>query len=167
MEKFWQLIAQFSAWPPVTAALIGLAMKRPYFHIGDYMHRYWLAPYSWSLPFSIRIHHIKRPDADPFLHDHPWNWRTIVLRGWYIEEDVFGMTRVRRRGDTRGATAETLHRISQVSHGGVWTLFIMGRKRNKWGFMIGDPARKIYYRNYQSINGRGDLVDPAVPAYES
>jgi hypothetical protein len=166
METVWQLFARFCAHPAIAAALIALASRRPYLHIGGYMHRFWLVPFTWKLPFSIRIHHIKREDADPYLHAHPWNWRTIVLHGWYFEEDVFGLTRVRRRGDTRAASAETFHRISQVSRDGVWTLFIMGRKRNRWGFMTGNPARKVYYRDYVSTNGRGDLINP-IPNYES
>lgn len=166
MESIWKIIARICARPAVASLLIAMAQRRPYLHIGEYMHRWWIIPFSWRLPISIRIHHILREDADPYLHDHPWNWRTIVLRGWYIEEDVFGMTRVRRRGDTRGATAETLHRISQVSHGGVWTLFIMRRRRNRWGFMVGSPARKIYYRDYVSPNQRGELIKP-VPNYEN
>lgn len=160
IEKFWAAVARFCARPSVNRILIRIAMRRPYLHIGDYMHRYWLIPFEWNLPFSIRIHHIKRPDADPFLHDHPWNWRTIILRGGYFEEDVFGNLRARVAGDTVKATAETFHRIDSVSEGGVWTLFIMGRRRNRWGFMHGSPARKTYYRDYVSVNDRGELMEP-------
>jgi hypothetical protein len=157
-EKFWQCLARFCARPAVTAFLIRVAMPRPYLHIGDYMLRYWLVPFDWNLPFSIRLHHIKRPDADPYLHDHPWNWRTIILAGWYWEEDVFGERNLRMAGDTNARMAETLHRIDAVSTDGVWTLFIMGRKRNRRGFMTGEPARKTYYREYISPNDRGELA---------
>lgn len=159
-EKLWRIISKFCARPAVADFLIHTAMRRPYLHIGDYMLRYWLVPFSWGLPFSIRIHHIKRPDADPFLHDHPWNWRTIVLRGSYLEETVFGDFVWRKQGQTRSATAETFHRIAEVDPEGVWTLFIMGRRRNRWGFMAGNPARKIYYRDYISVNDRGELQVP-------
>jgi len=156
---FWRAVAWIACRPAITDFLIRTAMRRPYVHIGDYMHRYWLIPRSWHLPVSIRIHHILRPDADPYLHDHPWPWRTIVLRGYYIEETSFGGLELRQPGDTRGASAETTHRIDAVSGGGVWTMFfIFGSKKNKWGFYVGDPARKIYYRNYQSPNDRGDLT---------
>ena len=50
--------------------------------IGAYMRRWIL-----TTPLgTIRIHHITRPDADPELHDHPWNFVSLVLKGWYEEE---------------------------------------------------------------------------------
>lgn len=145
-------IARFLARPKVAAAVIRFSMRHPFIHIGDYMERYWIVPFTRWLPFSIRVHHILRPDGDLDLHDHPWNWRTIIMRGWYIEEDVFGDRRARVAGDTTRRSAETFHRITAVSEGGVWTLFIMGRKSNRWGFMTGSPPRKVYYRDYLSAN---------------
>lgn len=35
---------------------------------------------------SIRLHHICRPDHDRDLHNHPFSYRTFILRGWYSEE---------------------------------------------------------------------------------
>ena len=167
----WRVLARLLAWPPFEQLIIWYAKRRPFLHLGGYMHRYWcmprcllhringaLEPFYAVLPFTIRVHHILRADADPYLHDHPWNWRTVILRGWYEEEDVFGTRWVRMAGDTRKASAETFHRITRVSSGGVWTLFIMGRWRNRWGFMVGDPPRKVYYRDYRSKNGRGELT---------
>jgi hypothetical protein len=100
----WACIAWLVTRPPVTAWLIRRAQRTPYSHIRSkdgtsiYMRRWWLfnpydkdddgeqkpARFEW-LP-SIRVHHILRPDIDRDLHDHPWNARTIVLRGWYKEE---------------------------------------------------------------------------------
>jgi hypothetical protein len=159
-ERLWSLIAWMVTRPAIRAWLIRQAQKRPYLHIGDYMHRWWLVPPSRFLPFAIRIHHIKREDADPFLHDHPFDWRTIILDGWYREENVFGVFKTRCEGDTRAASAETLHRIDEVSEGGVWTLFIIGRRRNEWGFMVGDPSRKVHWRQYESPNQREYKAQP-------
>lgn len=153
-DNFWWLIAWLVTRPWIRRRLIRSAMKRPYLHIGDYMHRWWLIPEVRGLPFAVRIHRILREDADPYLHDHPFDWRTIILDGWYREEDVLGAMHERNTGDTRAATAETLHRIDEVSQGGVWTMFIVGRRRNAWGFMVGNPARKIHWREYESPNQR-------------
>lgn len=156
-EYCWTLIARLAARPRVRSWLIRQAQKRPYIHIGDYMHRWWLLPEKRWLPIAVRVHHIRLPDADPYLHDHPFDWRTIILDGSYIEEDAFGWKYRRLPGDTRAATAETLHRIHGVSPDGAWTLFILiGKRRNQWGFMVGDPARKVYWQDYQSPNSRGE-----------
>lgn len=163
MNKLWRGIAWFLSKPAVFAAIKWWAFKRPYFHIGEYMHRWWVVPESWKLPFAVRLHHIKQPDADPYLHDHPWNWRTVVLHGWYAEETVFGDVRVMMQGMSKASKAETFHTIVAVSSGGVWTLFITGRCRNRWGFMtineFGVP-RKVHHKKYNSPNGRGDLHKP-------
>lgn len=152
--RLWNAIASMLAQPLVADLLIRLAMRRPYRHIGDYMHRYWLVPERWGLPFAIRINHIRRPDADPYLHDHPWNWRTVVLHGWYIEEAETGEKIFRRIGDTQARRAHEHHRIDRVGDEGAWTLFITGKRAKSWGFMVGNPARKIDYRDYSSPNGR-------------
>ena len=35
-----------------------------------------------------------RPDAERWLHNHPWKWaRSIILWGWYEEERPLGSTR--------------------------------------------------------------------------
>ena len=165
--RFWKMAARaIAASPRLVDWLIARAQRTPYFHIGDYMDRWWmmprwaltyeridgrrvLVPRSW-LPFSIRIHHIKRADEGDALHDHPFNYRTIILRGGYVEEDVFGFLRFMSPGSTAAAHAQTFHRIAAVPREGVWTLFIMGPKANRWGFMIG--GRKVYYRDYLGLN---------------
>lgn len=126
---------------------------------------------SW-LP-SVRIHHICRCDQDRHLHDHPWNARTIVLRGWYYEERPFdvnnrlpsgsmysfvsgGQTRAlfdRERGYTGRLLFGQYHRISDVSPYGVWTLFITGRKRGTWGFEVNGV--KVPWREYLGLDKEG------------
>lgn len=163
----WNLIAYFiAASPHLVDWLIARAQRTPYFHIagedGIYMRRWWLMP-RWTLhvdaegnlmprpwmPFSIRIHHICKPDHDRDLHDHPFNYRTIILRGGYCEEDIFGVMSAHVAGDTVAATAQTFHRIAWVPKEGVWTLFIMGRRINPWGFLVG--GRKVHWRTYLGI----------------
>jgi len=151
----WSRIACFIASRPwLINLLITWALRTPYYHIVGaddtvYMRRWWLVKQRRWLPFSIRIHHIMRPDHDRHLHDHPFNYRTIILRGWYEEEDSAGALHIREPGDTVKATADTFHRINKVGKAGVWTLFIMGRRRNVWGFMV--DGQKVDYRTYLGI----------------
>jgi hypothetical protein len=166
MKNFiWRQLAKFLARPTVFRLIKWWAFRHPYVHLPGYMERWHVVPFSWKLPFAVRLHHILRADVGRDQHDHPWDWRTIILDGWYIEEDVFGSGRVMGHSPmntrTDAKSAETFHRITDVSEGGVWTLFITGKYRNKWGFMTGSPPRKIYYRNYflpeEILPGSGEI----------
>ncbi len=185
-ELLWRLAAVIATRPAVTAWLIERAQRTPYFHLSDadgslYMGRWWLfnplrvlpgdvtMPPRWPWLPTVRIHHIMRADRDRHLHDHPWNARTIVLRGWYQEERPAAAGRVdelldvmrfgydvdakQHRHDfhrARGYTGRLLfgqyHRISAVSEGGVWTMFWTWRKRGSWGFDV--DGVKVPWREY-------------------
>lgn len=168
--------------------LIAYAKRTPYTHLRNpddtaYMERYWLVPYEfervlsfWRHPLgrmlqrlgiAVRLHHIQSPDRDRVLHDHPWAFVSVVLRGWYIEErssriqpNFHGneneLTHVSSRLPLsiglRWWTAR--HRISRVSPGGVWTLFITGPMMQWWGFYT--PTGKVYYRDYESAHTIGE-----------
>ena len=146
---FWRLVAFIVTRPAITEWLIKRAQRTPYFHLEGYMNRWWLfnptpplndgqgRRFEW-LP-SIRIHHILRADNDRHPHNHPWNARTIILRGVYVEERDDGC-RVRWPGDTATLKANDFHRIVSVSHGGVWTLFFSWRWQHTWGFRQEDGS---------------------------
>ncbi len=122
-----------------------------------YMTRLWLfnpygkdtngnsTPARWPWLPSVRLHHILVPDSDRDLHDHPWNARTVILRGWYIEQRLNGF-HYRAAGDTFKLDFEQYHRIKDVSPGGVWTLFITWRHRGDWGFLV--EGEKVDWRTY-------------------
>lgn len=185
-ELLWRLIARFVCRPRVTAWLIHRAQRTPYSHIYGrenpndlYMRRWWLfnpygkgadggvLPPRWPWLPSIRVHHIVRPDDDPHLHDHPWNARTIILKGWYWEHLPYDgplpsrlqrmalwqgarVTHVEDR--SRGYTGRLLfgqyHRIEHVAPSGAWTLFFTWRYRGTWGFMV--DGQKVPYKDYFS-----------------
>lgn len=158
INLFWKLVAKLVARPKVVDWLIARAQKTPYTHIYDktgdmYMGRWWLFnPYedkrSW-LP-SIRLHWIAREDRDRHMHDHPWDARSIVLRGHYLE---------RRQGDPRllvrsAGRTSTLkfgeyHIIEDIHPEGCWTMFITYRYRGTWGFLV--DGKKIPWREYLGV----------------
>lgn len=189
LAPFWRLAAWVITRPRVSAWLIERAQRTPYRHITSadgrevYMRRWWLfnayrdplgdapAPRHIRWLPSVRVHHICRADVDRHLHDHPWNARTIVLRGWYNEERPWpaltdaeaaradgavisdGNERAlfhRARGHTGRLLFGQFHRISAVSPGGVWTLFITGRTRGTWGFDV--DGRKVPWREYLGVD---------------
>lgn len=147
--------------------IIAQAMKRPYFHLDGYMMRYWLVEPRWWLPFSIRLHHILREDNERDYHDHPFDFCSLILQGWYFEK-LPSITLQREmeanslnvhcykgehsmdawyEGEVNRHRAKDYHTIARVSNGGVWTLFVMSRKRQKWGFFVRD--HKEHWRVYE------------------
>lgn len=169
----YKLIAKILSHPKVFNYLLNKAKKTPYINIygvenGElYMERYWLfnpypvsgakSRYSW-LPLSIRIHKIVKPDDDRHLHDHPWNARTFILKGWYNEirqaegiQSLFGdfVNLQRTKGDTACLSFGEYHRITEVSEGGVYTLFVTGKYRGTWGFLV--DGLKVHYKKYLGL----------------
>ena len=114
---------------------------------GDpYLTRWWLLPFGETryrarrhLP-AILLHHIHRPDADRAMHDHPWWFVSIVLRGGYVERraaEGFVQAQYRAAGRWAFRRATDLHEIVSVQPG-TWTLMIVGPKRREWGFLTAD-----------------------------
>lgn len=173
MSIFWRAVACIVSRPAVASWLIARAQRTPYFHLPGYMDRWWLfngyppstgeaddgqnydrRRFRW-LP-SIRVHHILRADTAEHLHDHPWDARTIVLRGGYIERRLVWrrpnggraiVRRVRMTGDTSTIRFGDFHHIEEVTAEGVWTLFITGRKLGGWGFLVN--GIKVPWREYE------------------
>lgn len=163
--------------------LIALAKRTPYSHLyhadgSCYMRRYWLMP-CWLLqrrggkdgsncwkpkpwvPFSLRLHEIITPDYDPHMHDHPWTFLSMVLRGGYTEqrpastEPCFTGSRelsflaYRTPGSIALRRCTDRHLISYVEPD-TWTLVALGPKRHWWGFYT--LKGKVYYRDYPSVH---------------
>jgi hypothetical protein len=172
MNAILRACARFLARPAVVDWLIRRASRTPYTPIITddllYMERFWLLnPYppmssgakNW-FPISIRLHHIHLPDQDRHLHDHPWNARTFILRGNYVEVrpvmswlgTSFDRPISRNAGDTATLKFGECHRITQVSPGGVWTLFVTGKYRGTWGFMV--DGAKVQWRQYLGLEAQ-------------
>lgn len=158
-SMFFEPLAKRLAVPHVADAIIARAARTPYFDLRGYIERDWLfnptedsegqkIDRSWiasQLP-SARVHHILRADNERHSHDHPWNARTFILRGWYEELREDGKRYRRFAGDTTTLRFGEYHRIVEVSPGGVWTLFVTGRHRGTWGFLV--DGHKVPWREY-------------------
>lgn len=162
----WSAFAWVVSRPAVAEWLIRRAQRTPYFHLPGYMDRFWLfnayekragievTPIRW-LP-SVRIHHIKRPDLDLHPHDHPWDARTVILKGWYIERRWHpegSEWRQRLAGYTGPIRFGDFHAITAVPPEGVWTLFITFGYRGTWGFLV--DGAKVPWREYKAMHPDG------------
>lgn len=107
----------------------------------------------------VRLHWIRQADGDRELHNHPFNYRTFVLSGYYREEylangTLISQARVLAEGDTVASPLGHYHRITRVGPHGVFTLFCMGKDHGDWGFLVDGkhmPSREFFaYRNIKN-----------------
>lgn len=170
-EFLWKCFAWLVSREAIANYLIKRSKATPYFHLDSYMRRWWLfngypperekeKKYKW-LP-SIRIHHILREDRGRDLHNHPWDARTIILKGWYIERrleqfhhdnpewpDSDWVKYNRTSGNTATINADDFHSIDEVSPNGVWTMFITYAYQGTWGFL--KDGKFIKHTEYEGV----------------
>jgi len=112
----------------------------------DYLHRYYIFLKDRKyFPFNVTLHKIVRSD-DPIMHDHPWGYMTVVLKGGYWEHTpVFNddgkiLTEFqtwRGPGSIIKRKAGEYHWLElDESVGPATTLFFMGKQQRDWGFLV-------------------------------
>lgn len=109
---------------------------------------------AWK-PFGIVVHILDGPDPGMDLHDHPWPFVSLILRGGYSEEVMEarhaciaatlagcypdtctpGVHRSWSRWSVHQMPLNLTHRITHVEPGTV-TLMLRGRKQRRWGFYL-------------------------------
>lgn len=155
--------------------LLMIAHKKPYYHLTGYMLRWWLLRHPqrpgdmyyksglvhvvrnsirYLYPFYARFHLIWRKDNGDPLHNHPFGFVSLILKGWYeeevLQEDGSVIKFRYEAGDVNIKNANSYHRITDVSDGGVTTLVIMGRRTgNSWGFMV--DGKHVPYQQHLNI----------------
>lgn len=114
--------------------------------VTPYMERYYLLfkdrP-KW-FPFNITLHKICRSDL-PILHDHPWPYATIILKGGYIEHTKYERF-FRGPGHIRFRSADDYHWIEVSDDEPSWSLFFMGKRCQEWGFL--KDGEWVQYEQY-------------------
>lgn len=87
------------------------------------------------------VHKWLRGDSDPYVHDHPWSFFSIILKGGYTE--------VRRNNKTYRLYAHhvtrfnVMHRydahfVETLDRVPTWTLMLVGPRKRTWGFYADD-----------------------------
>ena len=110
-----------------------------------YLERYYLfLKDRENFPFNVFLHKFLKSDIDD-LHDHPWPYATLILKGGYWEwlpqfnsagEKVGEVAVWRKPGSFRWARANSYHRIELDPNVDCWTLFMPGMKQRDWGFLV-------------------------------
>lgn len=114
-------------------------------HNEPYLERYYLFLKERDrFPFNIFLHKFLKGDPDD-VHDHPWSYFTLILRGGYYEWipqfDAKGrktceVRKWRGPGHFRFCKANSYHRIELQPGVTAWTLFMPGPQRKEWGFWV-------------------------------
>jgi hypothetical protein len=110
-----------------------------------YLERYYLFLKNRErFPFNIFLHKFLKSDPDD-VHDHPWPYATVILKGGYWEWIPHFDTVGRKTGEYqvwrgpghfRVSKANSFHRIELDPDITAWTLFMPGPKQRDWGFMV-------------------------------
>ena len=115
----------------------------------EYIRRLHVLKTPW---FAICLHWILKPDPEPFLHDHPVTFLSIILRGGYGEKRWSPKrgyyTTMHRWFNWIRASQQDRHTINHVKPHTV-TLCFMGPKVREWGFTI---PRRINNNDVFSIH---------------
>ena len=109
-----------------------------------YLERYYLFLKDRKhFPFNVFLHKFLKSDPDD-VHDHPWPYTTLILRGGYWEwvpqfntegKRIGEIAHWRKPGHFRTCSATSFHRIELDPAVECWTLFMPGPQRREWGFL--------------------------------
>ena len=91
--------------------------------------------------FSLYLHKMVSCDRDPYVHDHPWTFLSIILRGGYTEVRRDNHTRElyrRRVHHINFMRRDDAHYIEHISRVPTWTFLFVGKRRRTWGFYVPD-----------------------------
>ena len=126
-----------------------------------YLERYYvfLKDRTW-FPFNVFIHKFLKSDPDD-VHDHPWPYATLILKGGYWEwipqfnslgQKIGELATWRGAGHFRICKANSFHRIELDPNVTAWTLFMPGIKQREWGFL--SNGRWVQWEKYLSLRSK-------------
>ena len=126
--------------------------------------------------FGVYLHRMDAPDPGVHLHNHPWQFASLILKGGYTEERTStknavqwakdaqhferhpmlpqgthiprGVVMQRRWLSFKGFGYNECHRITHLNKEHSWSLIFRGPKRYAWGFYTEDGyvESDLYHR---------------------
>jgi len=127
-----------------------------------YLERYYLFLKDRKhFPFNIFLHKFLKGDLDD-VHDHPWPYFTLILKGGYYEwipqfndegKKICEFRMWRGPGHFRFCPANSFHRIELKPDVTAWTLFMPGLQKKDWGFLVKNKwiQHEQYFKNRKEI----------------
>lgn len=144
-----------------------LRSGQPHFVVGGhddpYMLRWYLIPRNRF--FNLYLHKFMRDDNDQALHDHPWWFVSLMLKGGYFEivphwDGVSNKVLSRRAGSVAFRPATHRHRVVLfTSPAGTrqpcWTIVATGRAKRSWGFWC--PKGFVPWKQFVAQDDNGNI----------
>ena len=84
--------------------------------------------------WQLCLHVFHRSDWTDDLHDHPWNFVSLLIWRGYIEETPFEGKERYYPGAILYRSADHIHRVELINKKKSITLVWMGKRRREWGF---------------------------------
>lgn len=113
--------------------------------------------YRWVFIFfgmSIRLHKWVRSDDKRYMHDHAWNFRTFVLKGYYHDISEYNGAEICERVKWTAYRKATHKHFVDIPKGGAWTLLFCSKPYRKWGFWVNGK----FYRPLRFFSRHGHPI---------
>jgi hypothetical protein len=105
---------------------------------------------------AVYLHYIYQADKDLHLHNHPWNYIQIPLKGKYLEEvenDVINLVKPFQINKRNGLK---YHKIKVLLNPKIITLFFVGKRYNEdWGYLV--DGKNIPQNEYRKLKQENKL----------
>lgn len=116
---------------------------------GDlYLKRWWVGEF---LGRTYLLHKFCSEDQDRYLHTHPWHAWSLILWGSYQEDVVDNMccvlgpvVKTRTKRWFNWIPGHRVHQVRKLLSKTCWTLFSVGPKQAKWGYLEKVRQRWVY-----------------------
>ena len=119
----------------------------------EYIVRLHLLKTPW---FAICLHWLMKPDPEPYLHDHPVSFLSLILRGSYRERRVKNAQGLHIKENKWfnwiRATPDDRHSIVWVAPKTL-TLCLMGPTVRRWGYHNGEQW--MHWKHYNEFKRAG------------
>lgn len=145
--------------------ILGLSIGWPRRHVimrrgKPYLTRWDLLGNRFTDSPHIYLHRFWQSDQQ-HLHDHPWPFWSLILRGGYWEVASWNLPgcepvvvdKWHRPFSLLRRPAWWTHRVVIEKPGRTWTLVITGRKQREWGFYC--PQGRVPWRQYTAQDDQG------------
>lgn len=106
--------------------------------------------------FTVNIHGIYHRDEDQHLHNHPWDFFSVVLKGYYTERLEGNRKKIRFPGHMARRKKDAFHKIDSLHSKSVYTLNIMwNADEGNWGYKV--KGEFVHHEAYRELKRKGEL----------